>query len=72
MESIAINDYIGSHEADWIVNSLATLELNTRLYIYDIRYTDGRYEETVIIAASTTPKNTAPKLYWSNTGYILI
>ena len=47
--------------------SLTTLPIDTRLYVYGVRYTNSRYGETVILAASTTPANKSLKLYWSNT-----
>ena len=49
------------------VSSLTTLDLSTKLYIYGIRYTNGRYGETVVLATNTSPSNKSLKLYWSNT-----
>ena len=49
------------------VQSLTTLDLYTKLYIYGCKYTNGRYGETVVIAANTKPENGCLKLYWANT-----
>lgn len=49
------------------VSTLTALEPSTKLYIYGVRYTNGRYGETVIMAANTEPNNSSLKLYWANT-----